>query len=416
MRYFGIMPGYGVVTSPDVQIYMLEEEVIVENEIGTYVLRDAFVLDGEMVARGWVHFNSDDQNTWRPGGPTTEIALLQNGEDTHVCLAGYHVEFPQDINFKIDMEPFEPYVEPIEMPSDGESVWDMTLDWAGVQFPLHFKLSGTEDYRRYEYQMGEKGGVLAIPRVEREKLSVELYPLYMKEADTEEEVSSAEGEASAGSWDSASYDFRIEDVTAVAPDGKEIKGTRSPNTAGLDEKFAQFDFEDVQPGEYIIRIPSLQLVYPYNDGMRIPINLETCQWEDVEYEIPGGRVSVECCIRLDAEDEECEKVAIPDDYKGESFSYWKIGLRYRMDGKAGETPGAPQILYLYGECPVVNHEKFYMESVFDRNEIGDGYEERIVGIMDGAFDISRFELVPESEVTVPWKCDFNIPITVEIPE
>ena len=57
-----------------------------------------------------------------------------------------------------------------------------------------------------------------------------------------------------------------------------------------------------------------------------------------------------------------------------------------------------------------------MEEVTVNNGMEDGYEERIVGILNGAFDVSQYKLVPENEVVVPWKCDFHIPVMVEIPE
>lgn len=405
VRYFGIVPGFGVVSEPDFSIYMLEESITIENDRGTYVLENAFIANGELLAHGMVHFNSEDRDTWRPG-EDIEIGMLKDGEKEYICLTGYHVELPQDIDFEVE-------AESIEMPSEGQTVWEMTWDWSGVQFPLRFHLSGAEDFRGYDYQMGEKGGVLAVPKVKRGDLLVGLYPLLIEEKGQMEVDFGAEGESNVGDWDSVGpYDFQLWDIIAVAPDGKEIRGNI---TTGGKENFIEFNFGEVQAGEYIIQIPSLELLYRYNGNFVIPINLETCEWEDVEYEIPGGRVSVESCERV--EGEECEAVAIPDEYSPEDFSYWKIVLRYEMEeGTEDDSLGMPQMVRFFGECPIIVHEKFYMEEVTVNNGMEDGYEERIVGILNGAFDVSQYKLVPENEVVVPWKCDFHIPVMVEIPE
>lgn len=406
IRYFGIVPGFGLVSEPDLPIYILEESITIENEIGTYVLENAFVVNGEFLASGSVHFNSEDRETWRPG-EQTEVAVLQDGDKMYICLTGYYVELPQDIEF-------ESQTESMEMPPEGQAVWEMTWDWAGVQFPLRLKLSGAEEFRRYDYRMGKKGGVLAIPRVKKGNLLVDLYPLFTEEASQTEGNPGAESESFAGGWNpEGPYDIQFKDIIAVAPDGEEIQGSVEPHPR---QYFTIYNFGEAQAGEYTIRIPSVQLIYPYNGSMTIPINLETCEWEDVEYDIPGGRVSVESCERVYGE--ECEVITLPDDFQEVSFNYWKIVLRYTMEEETeDESLSVPEPTLFSPNCPVLDYEKkFYIACRPIGDRIEEGYEEYFVGLVDGTFDLSRFEMVPNCSVEVSWKCDLNIPITVEIPE
>lgn len=389
MRYFGIVPGFGIVSEPNLPIYMLEDKVTVTNDVGEYVLRDAFVVDSELIVRGSVHFHSEDTSTWRPGNPEgmPEVAVLQTGEDMHICLAGYYVEFPQDIEFEIS-------AQDIGMPSDGEGRWNMSLDWAGVDFPLAFRLSGAEDFQGYDYWMGEYGGMLVIPRLEEGRLLVDVYALNRKDAEH---------------YPADKCEVRLESLRAVAEDGRVLEGKQGSTMYGY---FVTWDFGEALPGKYVLQVPELMLVFPYEEEISIPVNLETCEWEDAEYEIPGGCVSVVYCEYQDIPDGEI--IPHTGEVKQEGFSYWKVGLRYRMDEASDGELGQPQMLYFYGSCPAgENAAEFFMKERNQENGTEDGYQERLVCIRDGSAAISRYELLPNHEVIVPWRCNLSIPVTVE---
>lgn len=123
-------------------------------------------------------------------------------------------------------------------------------------------------------------------------------------------------------------------------------------------------------------------------------------------------MSVVCCEYQDIADGEL----IPDtgEVKQEGFSYWKVGLQYRMEEAPDGELGQPQMLHFYGSCPAWEDAmNFFMEELSQENGIEDGYQERLVCIRDGCADISRYELLPNYEVIVPWRCNFSIPVTVE---
>jgi len=48
LRWFGIVPGYGAILTPEANAFVLEEPRLLENENGSFQLLDAMLLNDEL--------------------------------------------------------------------------------------------------------------------------------------------------------------------------------------------------------------------------------------------------------------------------------------------------------------------------------------------------------------------------------
>lgn len=374
VRYFGVVPGYGVTESSDLLIFGLEEEITVKNEIGEYVLKNAFLVDGEFVGNGTVQFYSDDPNDWRPGMNYTEVAVLQHEDETYICPSGYRIE-GQGLEFNLS-------ALDVKMPDEDEEVWEAVLSYSGLEFRMELQRTGTEEIGKYSYWLEERGGVLAVPSLQDGNLCVDVYPLNMSEG-----------------W------IWCGNLTVESPEGELLSGSFHQR----EERYVSWDFGEAGPGEYVLHIPEIERHLPYEGDFSIPVNLETCEWEDGTYEIPGGTVEVVSCRRL--ETVAGEMIPRTREIALENFDYWEIGMRYRMEETEEETDETVENLYLYGECPWLGLTGEKVEITIDKSE--DGLLENLICIEKDSFDVSQYRLVPNHEVIHRWKCDAAIPFTVE---
>lgn len=375
--YFGVVPGYGITETSDLPIFGLEEEITIKNEIGEYVLKNAFLVDGEFVGNGSVKFYSDDPNVWRPGGNYTEVAVLQYGDETYICPSGFGVD-GQGLEF--DMS-----AQDVKMPDGDEEICEAVLSYAGVEFRMELCRSGTEEIEKYNYWLEERGGLLAVPELRDGNLCVDVYPLNV-----------GAGRIWCG------------DLTVESPDGRILTGRFHQRG----EQYASWNFGEAGPGEYVLHIPDMERYLPYEGDFSIPVNLETCQWEDGTHEIPGGTVEVVSCRRL--ETVAGEKILDTDETAMENFDYWVIGIKYRMEETEEETDETVEKLRLHGECTRIGMTGQLTEITVHESE--DGVRERLVCMEKDSFELSQYRLVPDYQVTYYWKCDASISFTVKAEE
>ncbi len=380
MRYFGVVPGFGITEVPNLPVFLLEEEIVIENDVGKYVIEKGFLVGGDFVVFGKIYFTAEDMNTWRPNltvDGKTEIATLQYGDETLICIGSIRLEEEWRLALEIR-------VEGLEAPEAGTEICEMTLNYAGVDFPLVFRSAGIHEIEEYDYWMGELGGVMIIPELENGNLLMQVYPL---ENHAEERIEI---------WEAAAED----------EEGRKLQGQWINHMGG----YGTMDFGPAEPGNYEVHFPDMKLYRPYDEDWIIRINLETCQWEDREYAIPGGTVSVTYCKPLEVK--VGEEISDMREIVREDYSYWEIGLQYQMEETGGDTEVEP--LFLQVDCPtlkIMNGAE--LTGITSVQEDTDGFRTVLVSARDDVYDITEFRLFPHQEVTILWKCDAVISFTVE---
>lgn len=89
-------------------------------------------------------------------------------------------------------------------------------------------------------------------------------------------------------------------LTVTKEDGTVLEGTCVGYHPAGDETYFDWNFGPAEPGKYTLHIP-----YVIREGVctdsQIPVNLENNTWEDLDYNIPGGTISVESCVPVDVE-------------------------------------------------------------------------------------------------------------------
>ena len=193
LRYFGILPGYGVNTDAETPFYILAGEAAGENDLAAVEITDSVLADGQLsvqivLTRGpdaadsqigsgelastvpWHHmlttmYAPKPRVTWAGGEAAfTGYCSTQDG----LAMDGSALETPDAVAYEILFS-----CEAADLPAGGALTLD--LGWLQLDFALEPAREDAPD--RYSYELGEYGGVLAIPQLLDGRLVVDLYPL-----------------------------------------------------------------------------------------------------------------------------------------------------------------------------------------------------------------------------------------------
>ncbi len=386
LRHFGIVPGFGTVSAPDIPVYALADAVTAENETGTYVIENGFFINGEILLTGTVHFHSEDTHLWRPSlapDAPPEVAILQYGGDIHLCSLIWAPTSALDIGFEIYLE--------LKLPEEPEHTVEMSLSWAGAEFGLSFLRSAPDSAQNYSCEIGERAGLLALPHWAEGRLLVDVYPL----------ASDASG--AAGPETVALHS--IGSVLLSSDDGTALPG-ESCHTSF--QKFHTWDFGSVAPGSYTLHLPYLILNAPLEPSFSIPVNLRDCQWEEREYQMLDTVISVTECRSLHA----VPGAQIPESQEiaQEGFSYWLITISYeRRSLSQSDCRLLPPSFSL--DAPILR-KTGPCNLGYSILESGEDATELLVWASEDDFDLTRFRLCAPDTVSLRWEHSFDIPITV----
>lgn len=299
LRHFGIIPSYGIVDQPGASIYILAEPATAEFEYGTATIVDAILKDGALSFSMNVAFTDVaaeqrfyEETALDPFGSTESPKLIAGG--TEYGEIGYgtskntrddsmpsHMFTFSNPEFQMDNSPYPP----IQLPEDG---W-VELRWEIPQLSIAFQMEPVAPGRAEDYSCvyHELAGLVAIPRREEGRLQVELYGMPTGEGYqvVSELLWGRYKEGQAG------------DITLTGADGRSYTGSFVPVAYGSSSPRAGmslWDFGEVEPGEYALRVPYLFLttdIWP-EKGPVLPVDMATWAWEDTPVELPFGSVRI----------------------------------------------------------------------------------------------------------------------------
>ena len=418
LRYFGIVPGYGVVTDPEEKIYIQAEPVAAEDRYGSYTVTEATVIDGTVRIYVDIALQSEEalnEIDVLSGGDIAESLFLADveivcGGETYAGGAGGNFD-----NYPAKEEGMPPVLdrmnwhmiymaEGVLPPEDGT----LTLRFSEQELTIPMKPAAVEEQEKYGSVFYERGGLLAIARPEEEMFLVEIYPLNV-----------GAFRISPNLIRDAHMQGRSGDIILVGEDGREYVGEqvyRGPAS------FSAWDFGQPEPGIYTLRVPYvfLSAEIQTEESNTIPVNLVTGQWEDRAIELPWGTVRMVSLETVAAED-------VPDYGQSGGFG----------TGTAADGEGARQAWYHYvvrWEPPEADLE-MYSAPVAMRTRFGGMWskpaseplpdncfefwclaDEAALG--GGAFGdweelLAGAQLAPGSSQSIRWNCAFEIPVVVE---
>lgn len=418
LRHLGIIPGFGVVDTSDpstqgpeekepavglgeeeqvkepeeeskqepLAVYGLTEAVTVENETGIYTLEKGFWANGAIRLEGSIRC--------KDGETDTMVLLLKYGEEVQPCPS---VWTPREYGWDFIADG-----DGIELAEENRGRLEITLVLEETEIELVFCPAEPDSLEGYSYKMGDKGGILALPRWEEGHFLVEIYPIPLEEYAISFDLVT-------GSFLKQNDRLSTEVVELLDASGKRWMGEPLPsggrNLGGL----RTWDFGEMEPGEYTLRIPYLLLERPAESCTVIPIDLEKCRFAEEEYQVAGGRIRVTDCRKLEVTPGE---VIWEGEYAREGFSYWLVTMEYQ---ETGGTADGCQILPagLTGEFPVKGTEYEFGCSKMDRGD--EGYQ-ILVWAKEDQCEIAQFQLVTKDIVTLLWEHVFEIPVTADLKE
>lgn len=291
LRYFGILPGYGVNTDAETPFYILTQEASAENGTGTVTVTDAALRQGELrvslqLARGpdtdaFVR-QRQEEASWKIDWYDALLTLSgyetrlywEGGEATYIGLTAFAPGLTADGDAlpAADAAAYDLYFT-CEAPDTGAPM-DMTLDlgWVQVAFTL---APGKEDaLEAYSYALAEYGGVLAIPALEDGRLIVDLYPLNTGEFSVGAGIVQGVYEHNGGP---------SEPVTIAGSDGAVRTGRSVRYNPYGESAYSRWDFGPAEPGSYTLHIPYVYLSAPLPEEFAVPLPEGGGPWQ-----APGG--------------------------------------------------------------------------------------------------------------------------------
>ena len=252
LRYFGIVPGYGVNIDPESAVYVLETSENVETENYDLTVTDAWWNDGVLIVDAEVRYTEDALAPITvPGLEGTETMLLPTRPALQ--LKGLDDMKPVDVHVRSDgtMQDSMRLITVGFLPEQTKHELEITLLCDETERTLTLNRAEREltlDEAGYYSVTEENGGLLAIPRLENGELIVSIYPLDVGKYRTG--VGLTMGICSEFGGPSAP-------VTAAASDGTILIGRPVRYSPFSGDAYLDWNFGPAESGTYTLTVPYL---------------------------------------------------------------------------------------------------------------------------------------------------------------
>lgn len=235
LRYFGLVPGYGISTDEARGIYVLEETAVVETEDYTLSVTDGWWNGGLLTLRYTLSLpqgGAGAADFTEQLGLTLEIDGLADAEALGESVT--HVD--------TQTQRGERYLRG-ELPRGARDALTLTLTGAAEDVALTLRRAEETSYEDAGYfDLTEaEGGLLAVPRREDGRLLIAIYPLNEGDFVTDAGLTLLLGAREA--------------VTLTGADGSVYRGEAVGWHPFGSESYYDWDFGDVPAGAYTLRVP-----------------------------------------------------------------------------------------------------------------------------------------------------------------
>ena len=284
LRYFGVVPGYGISTNQETGIYILEEPAVLEMEDCTFTITDGWWNDSLLIL-----YYSVEASV----GPEDRIEDLVEG----LSLRNFTVEGLDGFSFlgtrRYTVDDQHAGVEWYARGGLPEGVGDtleLRLMGAASPIPLTLRRAETEvsfDQAGYYDLTEDQGGLLAIPRLENGELIVSIYPLNEGDFTIDAGLTKLCGE--------------LAPVTVTAGDETVLTGSPVGWHPYGSETYFDWNFGPAEPGAYTLTVPYVyEFLAEYGNGPQLMLSLknqigfslQVPDMEETTVEFPFGSVTM----------------------------------------------------------------------------------------------------------------------------
>lgn len=381
LRYFGIVPSYGLQTDPTEVHYVLSEGETVQSDHFRITVEDAWLHGNTLNIR--IRYEWSDQDT--------DISVLSREEylewyDAVRLGEGIGGKLGANMNvsnwktgtFTTTYTLYDPQL------IEAQEGLACILLFDGAQ--ICFLVSETEpqELEQAGYSViTEEGGFYALPRIEDGHLYVQIYPIDPENYTIDRNLSAYY----------LKYQFGLSgDVTATAKDGTVLVGAINRNTDQVSDAFYDWDFGEAEPGEYQLHIPFVFLSKRYTSE-----DYDYCQSvvsfpnrEPVTILLPEGTVTVDCAEPLEPAQDGALRWWLPVDPQ--------INSPYRL--LMSQLQLQPLLPEGYGEMV-----DFLFTPVVDDGRLS-GYHCQSPEAVDSV-------ILRVKSLDYLWECDITIPIRID---
>ncbi len=396
LRHFGVVPGLGITDGAEPQAYTAAQTVTVEAEEGTYTVTVAMYLDGTLYMEVRAELPPDELARLKEAIESPDSKF--NGQDprfvTVVC-GGETVS--SGVGFEIT-DGVGRFIITAQVPPPEDGTFHFTL--MGMEFDVPMERRDPGEPEEYPYALAEQGGLLAIPDRQEDGLIMELYALNSGELTMAQYLI----------YD-AYMQGKTDDITLTGAGGTVYTGSYWFRPAIMvTETLSTWNFGDVEPGEYTLRVPYVYLMADLNEVPEgIPVDLDKGTWEDVTIPLPYGSISIVSCEAVEGD-------AVPEQSMFDSG--WLFTLRWEPP-EDSDLKFTADAFSLNVNIPYEGSTLGLAGPVTESFSLGPIEEDgtfRIFYAVDRAvdWDFSQAVLFPGTHrLSYLWEHTFEIPVTVE---
>lgn len=234
LRYFGIVPGYGINTNADSAFYVLEETAVLETEDYTLTVEDGWWNDGLLMMAYTIESEQD-----------TAPQSLTDYYDIQPAVEGLKETDLLSSSFGLSEEGRETVTGYFrgQLPTGTRKKLTLTFTTADGSIELTLRRAEETSYEHAGYfsLTESQGGLLAMPRLENGELIVSLYPLNEGDFVIDPGLTKAFGETAP--------------VTVTAEDGTVLTGTPLNWRPFSGQAYFDWNFGAAPAGEYTLCVP-----------------------------------------------------------------------------------------------------------------------------------------------------------------
>ena len=382
LRYFGIIPGYGIQTDPNVTQYVLSDGETVQSDHFRITVVDAWIRDGSMDIRilfEWTDPDSDIHMILQADDGKTWFHQIQLGDG----IAGELVVSSLDFDWESGTFTATCILHDPQLIQDEEGMICVLL-FDGAQIRFRVSEADAQELEQTGYSVvTENGGFHALPRIEDGRLYVQIYPIDPDNFIIDPMLSSHY----------MKYRFGLSgDVTATAEDGTVLTGSIIRNAEQVSGDFYEWDFGEAKPGEYQLYIP-FAFIYREMTGEELLATRSVLSFtggEAVTITLPDGTITLGPVQALGQNGDGLYRWCIPTE-TGISCAYRLLSADFVFTPKISEP---------LSESLLVSWEETVSEDGIT------GYECSCAAVLSEV-------QIRLSDVNFLWECDMTIPFQVD---
>ena len=276
LRYFDIVPGYGINKNPDLPAYILEEDASVSSHYADITFTYAYWMNNQLTLDCEIEFDEEklkegyySRNKFYGKMDDIQGVKVSYSEVADELVFLGSIDRTQGTNVNEERR----YIIPCELPDVFDKKSDtlpLTIVWKdGAQLDIELKRAESEisfEKAGYYSMTEDEGGLLAMPRIEDGNLIVAVYPL-------------SEGDyvilpsLNRGPWEGYTPDNDA--ITVTSEDGTVMEGYAEGYSPFSGYEFYEWNFGPAQPGKYTLNVPFVyqqlneQLIAQENNAQRV---------------------------------------------------------------------------------------------------------------------------------------------------